>query len=97
MNPDKEKELLEKYKKYAKENNFKLNPDKKIVDTIIKGILRNEEKYGFRYCPCRRITGDKEKDKAIICPCIYHRDEIKTQGHCHCMLFFKNDKIKVKK
>ena len=86
-----EQELLELSKKYAEKAGFKLNPNQKIVDTIIKGLLRNEAKFSFRYCPCRRITGDKEKDKAIICPCIYHKDEIKQQGYCHCMLFFAKD------
>jgi len=79
----------EEYKKYAKENGFKLNPNEKIVDSIIAGLKRNEEKYGERYCPCRKITGDKEIDKKIICPCVYHKEEIEKDGHCHCRLFVK--------
>lgn len=75
--------------KYARENGFVLSPDEKIVENILKGLLRNEEKRGARYCPCRLVSGDKEKDKAIICPCIYHRDEIERDGHCHCRLFVK--------
>ena len=42
-------------------------------------------------CPCRIRSGDKEKDKAIICPCIYHRDEIAKDGHCHCQLYYRKD------
>jgi ferredoxin-thioredoxin reductase catalytic chain len=82
-----EEELTQTYAKYAEKKGFKLNPDKQVVSTVIKGIIRNETKYGARYCPCRIRTGDKEKDKAIICPCIYHLNEIKEQGHCHCMIF----------
>ena len=84
-----EKELLEISEKYAASKGYKLNPNQKLVDVIIKGLLRNEGKYGFRYCPCRKVSGDKEKDKLIICPCVYHEDEIKKDGHCHCMLFVK--------
>ena len=84
-----EKELLKISEEYADKKGFKLNPDKKVVDIIIKGLIKNEAKYGFRYCPCRRVKGDKEEDKKIICPCVYHGDEIKKQGHCSCMLFLR--------
>jgi len=81
----------EEYKKYAKKNGIKLNPNEKIVDGIIAGLKRNEEKYGERYCPCRRVTGDKEIDKKIICPCVYHKEEIEKDGYCYCKLFVKAD------
>ncbi|MCK4355114.1 hypothetical protein KAW43_02040 [Candidatus Parcubacteria bacterium] len=25
----------------------------------------------------------------MVCPCIYHKREIKEDGHCHCFLFVK--------
>ena len=84
-----EKELSEKSEKYATSKGYKLNPNAKLVDVIIKGLLRNEAKYGFIYCPCRKVKGIVDEDKKIICPCIYHEEEIKKDGHCHCMLFFK--------
>ena len=86
---EKNKKLIKKYEKYAKENGFRLNPNKKIVEQLIKGLLKNEEEYGKQYCPCRRVTNDKEENKRIVCPCAYHKDEIKKQGHCHCFLFVK--------
>lgn len=84
-----EKELREKYEKYAKENSFSLNPDEKTTENIIKALLLREKEFGEKYCPCRRITGDKEVDRKIICPCIYHKEEIKEDGHCLCNLFVK--------
>ena len=72
---------------YAKKVGYKLNPDKKLVDILEEGMLRNFNIYGELYCSCRIITGDKEKDKLIICPCAYHKEEIKEMGHCHCYLF----------
>ena len=83
-------ELIKKYEEYASENGFKLNPDKKIVENIIKSLIEREKKFGERYCPCRRITGDREEDKKIICPCIYHKEEIKRDGYCHCRLFVRD-------
>jgi ferredoxin-thioredoxin reductase catalytic subunit len=81
--------IKDSYRKYAESQGFRLNPDDKVVEMIIKGLLANQEKNGARYCPCRIVTGDKEKDVKIICPCAYHRDEIKEMGHCHCNLFVK--------
>jgi len=82
-------EIIKKYEDYSTQDGFKLNENRKIVMGIINGLLDREKKFGERYCPCRRITGDKEEDKKIICPCIYHKDEIKKDGHCHCNLFVK--------
>jgi ferredoxin-thioredoxin reductase catalytic chain len=81
--------LKKEYKIYAKKEGFKLNPDKKVVGTVIRLILENQEKLGHGYCPCRRLTGKKKEDEKIICPCVFHKDEIKKLGHCHCMLFVK--------
>ena len=85
-------ELKRSLEKYAEEQGFVLQPDEKRLDFILAGLLRNEENHGFRYCPCRRVTGNKEKDKKIICPCIYHKDEVKNDGHCTCFLFLKSKK-----
>ncbi len=84
-----EKQLIKKSKDYAKSVGINLNPDKKIVEGIVKGLLRNKKQKGELYCPCRVVTGNKEKDKEIICPCVFHLSEIKKDGHCHCNLFVK--------
>ena len=80
-------ELIKKYQDYAKENGFHLNPDEKVVEVIARGLLGRKELFGQFYCPCRRLTGNLEEDKKIICPCIYHKDEIQKEGFCHCKLF----------
>ena len=82
-------ELKEFSQKHADEKGFQLQPDEKILDMVLTGLLRNKEKHGEIYCPCRRVTGNKEEDKKIICPCIYHEDEVKEDGHCKCLLFIK--------
>jgi len=84
-----ENELRRKSEKYAESSGFKINPDKKVVDGILKGLLINKENKGEIYCPCRRVTGNKEEDKKIICPCIFNKQEIKEKGRCHCGLFVK--------
>ncbi len=81
--------LRKKMQKHAKSAKIKLNPNKKIVDAVLLGILKKKEKFEEGYCPCRIPTGNKEKDEEIICPCIFHQDEIVSQGHCKCNLFVK--------
>jgi len=83
---EKVKKLIKEYKQYAEKNGFRLNPNKKIVENLIKALIKNEEKFGKKYCPCRKIHRDE-----IVCPCIYHKEEIKKQGHCHCFLFVSKD------
>ena len=81
--------LIKAYEDYAESMGFKLNPNKAIVEGVIKGLMARKEKFGEQYCPCRKLEGDKAKDEAIICPCIYHEEEIEKDGHCFCNLFVK--------
>ncbi|MFA5368548.1 MAG: ferredoxin-thioredoxin reductase catalytic domain-containing protein [Candidatus Paceibacterota bacterium] len=82
-------ELIQQYREYAQEKGFKLNPNEKIVEGVIKGLLLREELFGEKYCPCRKMTNDKIEDKKIICPCVYHLEEVEKDGHCYCNLFVK--------
>ena len=84
------KEIIKNCQEYAKANRFKLNPNEQIVNGIIGGLIKNQERYGKRYCPCRKVSGDKEEDKKNICPCIYGKEEVERLGYCLCRLFIKN-------
>jgi ferredoxin-thioredoxin reductase catalytic chain len=72
---------------YARKHGYQLNPNQKQLDIVLRGLARLKSRTGEQYCPCRLRSGDKEKDKIIICPCIFHGDEIAKEGHCHCNLF----------
>ena len=84
-----EAEMLKWAKGYANKQGWALNPDEKQLSTVIRGLVRNKNKFGRPYCPCRLRSGDEEKDMAIECPCIYHKDEVAHDGSCHCRLYFK--------
>ena len=61
---------------------IKLNPDKKVVETVKKGL---KERGG--YCPCRL-----QKNEDTNCMCREFRDQIADpdfEGFCHCMLYYK--------
>lgn len=84
-------DLIKAYEKYAAENGFKLNPNKDLVRSLVSVLLKNEEKYGNKYCPCRRLSGDPKEDEKNICPCAFHREEIRDKNHCCCNLFIINN------
>jgi len=81
--------LRKECEQYAESQGYKLNPNEMITSGIIRGLLTRKENFGEIYCPCRKVAGNKEEDKKIICPCIYHKDEIAKDGHCFCNLFVK--------
>lgn len=83
---EKVKKLIKEYKQHAEKNGFRLNSNKKVVEHLIKALIKNEEKSGKKYCPCRKIYRDE-----TICPCVYHKQEIQEQGHCHCFLFVSKE------
>ena len=88
-----EEELKKNINEYAKKvGEIQVNPDNKKAQIIIDGLLKNKEKHGEVYCPCRLVKGNKEKDEEIICPCVFHRGEIELEGRCRCLLFVKGEK-----
>lgn len=86
-----ENKIRKMLNEYTAHSPYKLNPDGKIVDRVVKGLVMRKIKFGYAYCPCRLVTGEEERDRKIICPCIYHVEEIERDGECHCNLFVGNN------
>lgn len=80
-------QLFASLTKYAESQGIRLNRDREFVLDIIAGLLTNEERYGYRSCPCRLATGFKERDEDIMCPCRYRDDDIREFGSCYCSLY----------
>lgn len=80
------REALELYERTAP---VRFNPDASVVERIIDGLEARERKTGMRLCPCRLARGDPAEDQKIVCPCVYHLEEVERDGHCHCWLFVK--------
>ena len=88
MSEEQEQAVRDWAEAYASEHGWILNTDDKQRSAVIKGLARNTEKFGAAYCPCRIRSGDSEQDKKIVCPCIYHQDELDQAGHCTCNFFY---------
>jgi ferredoxin-thioredoxin reductase catalytic subunit len=76
--------------RYAASRAQELNADRPFVLDILKGLLINEQRYGYRSCPCRLADGDKEKDADIVCPCVYKDPDVAEYGSCYCSLYVSN-------
>ena len=81
-------ETREFAEKYADHAGYKLNENEEILNLVLEGLARNKQQHGKRYCPCRLLSGNPAEDKAKICPCQWHKDEITEAGMCHCQLYF---------
>lgn len=77
--------------KYAESQGITLNNDGDFVISILNGLLANEERYGYRSCPCRLAWGERQKDTDIICPCVYRDPDIKEFGSCYCGLYVSRE------
>ena len=73
--------------RYAKTSGVRLQPDAVLRRHVLEGLARNLVQYGRPYCPCREVTGDREKDRINVCPCRTHRQEIERLGECECGLY----------
>ncbi len=88
--------LYEQLKKEAEEGGYQLNPDKEFTLRLIDGLLTNEQRYGYRACPCRLSFGEKSKDIDIVCPCYYRDADIEEYGTCYCGLYVSDAWVKNK-
>ena len=83
-------DLIRTWEKFCEKKEFKLNPDKKAVEMLTKGVLENEKRLGLKYCPCRITTGKKEADYLLICPCNFLiQEKWLKQNQCWCSLFVR--------
>ncbi|MBI5664108.1 MAG: ferredoxin:thioredoxin reductase [Nitrospirae bacterium] len=67
------------------------NKDTAVVRGLLNGLLTNKERYGYMACPCRLASGEREKDKDIICPCVYREPDVKEYGSCYCNLYVSKE------
>lgn len=86
--------LYEKLNQEAESSGYHLNPDVEFTKDLVKGLLVNEQRYGYWACPCRLASGDKSEDLDIICPCHYRDVDLNEHGMCFCALYVSNNVLK---
>jgi ferredoxin-thioredoxin reductase catalytic subunit/rubredoxin len=80
-------DLRDRLEREAGEGGYHLNPDRGFTLELAEGLLRNTERYGYPSCPCRLASGDRGRDRDIICPCDYRDADLEEHGACFCALY----------
>jgi ferredoxin-thioredoxin reductase catalytic chain len=75
----------------AESAGYHLNPDEAFTKELVKGLIENERRYGYRSCPCRLAMGSKEADLDIVCPCDYRDPDLVDHNACYCALYVSQD------
>jgi ferredoxin-thioredoxin reductase catalytic chain len=83
--------LYEMLKKIQEAKGYFFNKDREVVNDLLEALLINKERYGYMCCPCRLASRDKEKDKDIICPCVYRGPDVQEYGSCYCNLYVSKE------
>jgi len=83
--------LYEMLKKVQEPKGYFFNKDRARVFDLLEALLINKNRYGYMCCPCRLALGDKEKDRDIICPCVYREADVEEFGSCYCNLYVSSD------
>ncbi|MGB5620486.1 MAG: ferredoxin-thioredoxin reductase catalytic domain-containing protein [Desulfobacterales bacterium] len=83
--------LYEMMKKVQEPKGYYFNEDRERTFELLDALIQNKERYGYMGCPCRLLSGDRENDRDIICPCTYSVPDIAEFGSCYCNLYVTKD------
>ncbi len=84
-------QLYENLKKIQEPKGYYFTKDKDSALEILEGLLANKKRHGYMSCPCRLASGDREKDRDIMCPCAYREQDVEEYGSCYCNLYVSKD------
>ncbi|WP_041439582.1 ferredoxin-thioredoxin reductase catalytic domain-containing protein [Syntrophobacter fumaroxidans] len=87
---DKE-QLYEMLERAQEAKGYYFNKDRKKVLELLESLLINRERYGYMACPCRLASEDRERDRDIICPCVYREPDVAEFGSCYCNLYVSRE------
>ena len=79
--------LHETLRKVQEPKGYYFNKDRERVFELLEALLINKGRYGYMSCPCRLASGDRDKDRDIMCPCIYREPDVREYGSCYCNLY----------
>ena len=79
--------IKKRIKNDAKTHGYFLTSDPELLDDLLQGLKKNEERYSYPSCPCRLASGELNLDRDIICPCDYRDPDIDEYQQCYCGLF----------
>ncbi len=88
---DEVEKLYETLRKVQEPKGYYFNKVRERVMDLLGALLVNKDRYGYMCCPCRLASGSREKDKDILCPCVYREADVAEYGSCYCNLYVSED------
>ena len=80
-------ELFDRLERINKPKGYHFNGNRERTFELLRGLLTNKSRYGYMACPCRLASGDIERDRDIVCPCVYRQPDVEEYGSCYCSLY----------
>jgi len=80
-------DLYDALRRIQEPRGYFFNLDREKTFQLLRALLHNKDRYGYMSCPCRLAAGDREKDRDIICPCVYREPDVQEFGSCYCNLY----------
>ena len=80
-------ELYDRLRKIQEPKGYYFNRDNEKTFQLLRALMTNKDRYGYMSCPCRLAAGEHEKDKDILCPCVYREPDVAEFGSCYCNLY----------
>ena len=91
VRPEDVERLHDELREEAESGGYHLSADEAMTRELVKGLLVNEQRYGYHACPCRLASGETEEDLDIVCPCDYRDPDIAEYGACYCSLYVSRE------
>jgi ferredoxin-thioredoxin reductase catalytic subunit len=91
------REDVEKLRNRIERKGYYLNPDLGMTEPLVEGLLVNQARYGYAFCPCRLASGVYTQDVDLICPCNYRDQDVNEYGSCYCGLYVSREVAMEKK
>ncbi|HPS93192.1 MAG TPA: ferredoxin-thioredoxin reductase catalytic domain-containing protein [Deltaproteobacteria bacterium] len=83
--------LREMLRKVQEGKGYFFSTDDERVNDLMEALLLNKGRYGYMSCPCRLASGERDKDRDIICPCEYRGPDVAEYGSCYCNLYVSRE------
>jgi ferredoxin-thioredoxin reductase catalytic subunit len=84
-------QLYDMMQKVQEAKGYFFNTDRDRVFELLESLILNKQRYGYMGCPCRLLSGSRDQDRDIICPCVYSAPDIAEYGSCYCNLYVSKE------
>lgn len=83
--------IIELIRQAQEPQGYFFNADEATTRELLASLLANRQRYGYMSCPCRLASGERERDRDIMCPCVYRPADVAEYGSCYCGLYVSRE------